>query len=486
MEENETLEKVKKLKKNGAQENLSPEKKSLQGPDEKIEFITEDIEEEASETQETSEELLEGGLSSLKSTDPTIMGQGKKLLENLSGKVAALKEKYQRNIQRLYSSSVPRVENSLLNETQSTETPFSKDFQEMSEYLVSLKKDYQENIQTYENYIAKLEAYKDVITTPKEQRDAVVKKFQESYPDPIYEQMTKEYPTVEVLDEEITGMNEGMLSWKEVLRRVPNSNDLDMADYLSVRKEYDSIQKKMYEQISSPSYQEKLALELKNSGLFGMQTAMTEKRKNNLSKPYIIVKGTETIPGEALGHYMPDEKKVYLPSENYTDKNSIETTGGHEFQHEITEGNDLMTPYAKNLYTNSIKNQFNLSPVELKEKTATFSKEDWNLYKELGIYEEDGEQNLIKKLEYFKDPTEIDARKKTFERELEQMSIWKYGETFTMQHLEEALKKFNSFSWGSQCFLTLMNKEAIPTIMNSIAAIETPTEKQNPLEKTRA
>ncbi len=60
--------------------------------------MAEDIEEEASETQETSEELLEGGLSSLKSTDPTIMGQAKKLLEGLSGTVTALKEKYQRKL----------------------------------------------------------------------------------------------------------------------------------------------------------------------------------------------------------------------------------------------------------------------------------------------------------------------------------------------------------------------------------------------------
>ena len=73
------------------------------------------------------------------------------------------------------------------------------------------------------------------------------------------------------------------------------------------------------------------------------------------------------------------------------------------------------------------------------------------------------------------DPAELDARKTEFEYELEKLNVWKYGETFTKEHLKEALRLQGGrkLSLGSEDFLLYLgakkNVDLFIKIMNTLA-----------------
>jgi regulator of sigma D len=78
--------------------------------------------------------------------------------------------------------------------------------------------------------------------------------------------------------------------------------------------------------------------------------------------------------------------------------------------------------------------------------------------------------------DYFSDPTELDARKKVLEYEMEVMGIKKYGEQFTKYDLQELMKNYDHLSRNSQEFLDHIDQGYFITIMNTIADMQTPTE----------
>lgn len=82
--------------------------------------------------------------------------------------------------------------------------------------------------------------------------------------------------------------------------------------------------------------------------------------------------------------------------------------------------------------------------------------------------------------EYVIDRGEIDAWKGEFEYELEKNGVWKYGENFTQEHLQKALKlqKEGKLSDQSESFLNYLKHEKIPEIMNTIAEQRQDTDEQ--------
>jgi hypothetical protein len=76
--------------------------------------------------------------------------------------------------------------------------------------------------------------------------------------------------------------------------------------------------------------------------------------------------------------------------------------------------------------------------------------------------------------DYLSDSTEIDARKKQFERDLERSGIWKYGEPFTEEHLQKSIELRKNWELGGGSieflgFLEFMKHKKIIDIMNKIA-----------------
>ena len=73
--------------------------------------------------------------------------------------------------------------------------------------------------------------------------------------------------------------------------------------------------------------------------------------------------------------------------------------------------------------------------------------------------------------EYLSKPTELDARKKVLEMEMESLGIKKYEEEFTDGHYKKLIKlnKEGKLSNDAHDFLRVIKPEYIKQIMNSIA-----------------
>jgi hypothetical protein len=119
------------------------------------------------------------------------------------------------------------------------------------------------------------------------------------------------------------------------------------------------------------------------------------------------------------------------------------TTGVHELEHHVTEGEMGISPAAKWLYGRA----FNSDYIN---------------------------QTYPEYAEYLSRPEEIDAFKREFEYNLEQITDWKYGEPFTPQLIEQIkkLRDEGKFNNGSQIFLDIIKPGYLMRVMNTLAQNE--------------
>jgi hypothetical protein len=114
----------------------------------------------------------------------------------------------------------------------------------------------------------------------------------------------------------------------------------------------------------------------------------------------------------------------------------------HESEHALTDGDREMSDYAKDLYKEAFEKDL-----------------------------KDGDNMEA----YYSDPTELDARKRQLEYDMEKMGIKKYSEPFTIRKFERVMKVYHKgkLSHGARDFLkhiNLGNKgEYLKRIMNTIA-----------------
>ena len=141
---------------------------------------------------------------------------------------------------------------------------------------------------------------------------------------------------------------------------------------------------------------------------------------------------------------MPPDVQAHEDAEKYQDTPLII----HEKEHIVTRGNYLISQKAKTLYENA--------------------------------FQADSSNRFFS--EYISSPTELDARKRSFEYDIEKYGVWKYGEVFTEEHLSKALELRNAgkLSGDSREFLKFLKHEKIPEIMNTIAE----NRSSSPNEKT--
>ncbi|HEU0085438.1 MAG TPA: hypothetical protein VFQ59_00565 [Candidatus Paceibacterota bacterium] len=118
----------------------------------------------------------------------------------------------------------------------------------------------------------------------------------------------------------------------------------------------------------------------------------------------------------------------------------------HEYAHKITTGNIFLSSKAISLF----KDAFNsLSMLENVDSNA----------------------NILKIISYYSDPTEMYARKKVFEHDLEVLGVKKYEEQFTKEHYLKALQleKEGKLNNDSREFLLIIKPNMIEKVMNEIA-----------------
>jgi len=219
---------------------------------------------------------------------------------------------------------------------------------------------------------------------------------------------------------------------------------------------YDEQHRWLNEVVHNDEYKNRLKNEIgpediKKFGENASEDVLFTRKHLLNSKDYNVLHG-EDVSFDAMAHFMPGEELVELPS---NPPQGSESVGIHEFAHDITYGGEGMTKKAKDLYTNS----FNIDGAkEYLGKYAT------------------GE-NII----YYMGPTELDARKKVLEYDLDKLGIKKYEEEFTEDHYKKALElmKDGKLSRNSEEFIKMTKPEFFLQIMNEIAENKVATQEDN-------
>jgi len=223
-----------------------------------------------------------------------------------------------------------------------------------------------------------------------------------------------------------------------------NRDSLKLEKILDIYKNYDQQKKWLRENIQSKEYLDRLTIEL--GGNEKEARIEQNNRLQRLENDYIF-NTTEEIHKKHPGAFaFFDGDTTHFPYDNYIDLDINKTIGTHEFEHEITIGNSRISKYAKDLY-----------------------KKAFNAKKTTDKIVADGRTEKA----YYGEATELDARKKQLEKELESLLIKRYGEKFTKEHYKIILKliKENEFNFGtdSRKFIELIKPEYIEKIMNTIA-----------------
>ncbi|MDQ5949892.1 MAG: hypothetical protein QG563_399, partial [Patescibacteria group bacterium] len=241
------------------------------------------------------------------------------------------------------------------------------------------------------------------------------------------------------LEEQINSLKE---YYNETLEDLKDVEKSAYRRYLEEEKivhlSYDTEHLWLEKNISSPEYRKKLEDE------FGSKTdSVLNARKHRLSdKNYKVVSGF-SVSDDAQAFYDHSNEEVALPSV------SEEGLAIHEFTHDMTHGDELLSEKAKDLYTESY------DPSKLTD-------DEWRYNFKTLI--ENGSQ-------YYLEPTERDARKKALEYDMAKLGVKTYGEEFTDDHYKRLLElqKEGLLNPSASEFLRMTKPEYLKKIMNEIA-----------------
>jgi hypothetical protein len=210
---------------------------------------------------------------------------------------------------------------------------------------------------------------------------------------------------------------------------------------LLIFQQYEKQRQWLFKIVNSPEYMARLEKEYNGH----IPESVLKDIENIKNDSNFVVKDAEVASENVLAYYSPETKNVHFSAPgNYKE---IKTTAVHEFAH---ESKDLeLSPYAKGLYT--IASTDTNFTKEEKEKDSIYRKENGH--------------------SYFLNPIELDARKKEFEYEMEQLGVKKYGDTFTKEHYDQIIKLRGEgkFLDGTDQFIRMIKPEYFIEIMNGIA-----------------
>jgi hypothetical protein len=259
------------------------------------------------------------------------------------------------------------------------------------------------------------------------------------------------------------------------------SKDATPEDIAKARAFYEKQRAWLIDVVTSPEYKRRL-LEQEGMTEKDLEDRIATIKKIPLDiqtamKPYIDDKGN------IIAFYNSDTKKVELPPTGFDDIDKmVKNIAFHELEHGITDGDEKMSDYAESLYKKAFSysgddNDF-INEILSKLPGITFNNEK-HLFELAATAPQKSKDayDRYKWMQYLKNPSELDARKKVFEHELEEKGIKKYDEKFTPELFNKIISPeiFNSLSPNSQEFLNHVNETYIYQIMNTVA--ETNPEK---------
>ena len=274
----------------------------------------------------------------------------------------------------------------------------------------------------------------------------------------------------EDIPKEIEELRTYMKSAQKVIENInsyPQKRDSNLDDIAKKTKEqilntishYDKGREWLLKNIETPTYKDRLSIELKNSPDKILQGRITEVNDSDYIVSNNIEKSDKDKGGNGLAEAFYDENtnKTFFPMDQADSMEAIDDAI-HEYSHKMTEANKKMSLFSINLFSQAFDS---LSTV------ANF-------------IEKPTKKDTLEKLSYYSDPTEMYARKKVFDYDLERLGIKKYNEKFTYQHYIKALnaQQKGKLMSGSKDFLKIIKPKMIIKIMNEIAENKIPNQNE--------
>ncbi len=240
--------------------------------------------------------------------------------------------------------------------------------------------------------------------------------------------------------ESVEDLNNKTEEYKKEIKLISKNLNLD-----DVSRLINSSRAWLLNNISSDAYLNKL---IKGEGL-----SVEEARKTQIERFERVKNIPSTIDSDysSFSQYFPTELGYSKDSVafNAYDVARSPTNPLHEFEHSNTRAIYNMSEQAKNLYTESLLSDEEIQKI-IENNPETFS----NI-------------NLL----YWKNTSELDARKKVLENEMEKLEIKKYGEIMTHEHylkLQEFLKA-GKLDHNSVQILLITTEDGLLKTINDIA-----------------
>lgn len=227
---------------------------------------------------------------------------------------------------------------------------------------------------------------------------------------------------------------------------IDRAERMSMRYNLNYRPSIDSVRQSLADQMYSSEYTVRARAE-------GLTDEEIEKRRARIKQDPVYITNPDAMSG-ADGDYhdtrevIPEHLRdtVRVRQHGATEKNEFEQTVVHELQHYLTRGNEGLSQTAKDLYKEAFDE---------------------------GHYANYQTPNGKPANEYLSNPTELDARRKEFERQFEQLTDWKYGQPFTSERIKQAKQLLNEgkLDHGAAQFLNAIKPEYLERIMNTLADV---------------
>ncbi|MEY2665255.1 MAG: hypothetical protein RLZZ480_360 [Candidatus Parcubacteria bacterium] len=181
-----------------------------------------------------------------------------------------------------------------------------------------------------------------------------------------------------------------------------------------------------------------------------------ETRRQRVTEDILHVSDLKyPIEDSKLGRWNMLTEQAVINKDEALDPES--SAGVHELAHHVTDGETGISPAAEWLYSRAFNKDF------VSE-----------------VYPDH--------VEYFSNPSELDAYKKAFEYELEQLTDWHYGEPFTPKLMEQARELYEEgkLKGVGARFLEIIKPEYLIKVMNTLAANESQPEVEGRPREERA
>ena len=267
--------------------------------------------------------------------------------------------------------------------------------------------------------------------------------------------------------------NPNDLAREQVEATQSNAKQATPEQIQKARNFYEDEREWLLKTVSSPEYKKRL---IEKEGLTEADVAI--RIKNVLNTSIEIGKGQLSYVSDDTINKSPitgttvtnndGTSTMILPSLGYKAPLNFGLVI-HEGAHGSTQADTYISDTAKQLYHEAFNYNGPDLDTLLKMPGIVSSQNGIDFAPDAPIETQEAFDAYVYWYNYESRPTELDARKKVLEYEMDILGIKKYGEEFTQDHLDKVYSMFNDLSPNSREFLRFIKPEYMIKVMNTIA-----------------